>query len=130
MTRLLNNNRVSFIFCDVEGHADDEADFIYEEAPQHIQRNIDMDARAKSLLKRIRTQPQPQRLHVFPAQKITLHLSNLPIVGDIPYQIQQHRYGHRLEERIQASLPNTPNALQSIEWRAIKMAFNQLSRTD
>ena len=55
MAHLLNNNRVSFIFCDVEGHADDEADFIYDEAPQHIQRNIDMDARAKSLLKRIRT---------------------------------------------------------------------------
>ena len=130
MDSIMRNSPITFIFCDVKGHADKAADFVYNDAPQHVQRNIDMDKRAKDLLKRIMAQPQPQRLHVFPAQKVTLFLSNLPIVGDLPYQIQQHRYGHRLETRIKASLPDLPNALHSIEWRGIEMAFNNFSNTD
>ena len=55
----------------VEGYVDDDEDFVYEDAPQQTKRNIDMDVRSKSLMKRI-----------------TLFLVHLSIVGDIKYQIQ------------------------------------------
>ena len=33
MNRIMQNSSVTFIFYNVEGHADKEKDFIYEEAP-------------------------------------------------------------------------------------------------
>ena len=83
MNQILRNSPITFVFCEVEGYDNDLADFVYKDAPQPVQRNIDMDAQAKSLLKTIKSSPQPKDAHAFPAQKITLLLSDLPIVGDI-----------------------------------------------
>ena len=130
MEHILNTSPITFVFCKVEGYADNSADFVYKDAPQHVQHNIDMDARAKSLLKTIKNNPQPKDVHAFLAQRITLLLSDLPIVGNILYQIQQHCYGHHLEQQIQASLPQSPHNLHSIKWRGIEMAFNNLPTTD
>ena len=40
----------------------------------------------------------------------------IPIVGDIKAQLQLHRYGHSLEQRILDSLPATVGTLHSIHW--------------
>ena len=57
MNRIQAINPITFVFYDVEGHADNSSDFVYEEASQQVQRNIDMDALSKTFLKTIKTRP-------------------------------------------------------------------------
>ena len=88
-----------------------------------------MDKAAKDALTTIATRPTPAIILIFPQQRIFLHLSGLPIVGDIHYQIQQHRYGHDLEARIKSTLP--PQApLHSIDWTGLETAFCGLSQRE
>ena len=54
MNHLLSNSKITYEFKEVDGHADDIEHFFYNDAPQHIKRNIDMDKRAKQYLTSLR----------------------------------------------------------------------------
>lgn len=49
METILSNSPVTLVFKEVNGHADDEGDFVYDEASQEVKRNIDMDPKAKKI---------------------------------------------------------------------------------
>ena len=113
---LQNNSPITFILSQVSGHEDDNDSFDYDTAPQEVKRNIDMDIKSKEMVAAIKYSQAPTTILLFPAQKITLLLSGIPIVGDINAQLQLHRYGHSLEQRILDSLPTTVGTLHSIHW--------------
>ena len=115
METIISNSPVTLIFKEVNGHADDEEDFVYDEASQEVKRNIDMDLKAKKAVSKIKRMPAPAHIPILPSQRITLLLSNTPIVGDLQAQLQHHRYGHALETRLLSTLPNTTGILQSID---------------
>ena len=125
MNHLLHNSNITYEFKEVDGHADDSEHFVYDDAPQQIKRNIDMEKRAKQYLTSIRPNPS-----MFPQQKIALKLAGILITGDLQYQIQQHRYGHALEARLLKSLSAPMSSLKTIAWEGLESAFNKLNTHD
>ena len=48
---IISNNLVMFVFYNVEGHTDNNKDFVYEKVSQSTKRNINMNNQAKTLMK-------------------------------------------------------------------------------
>ena len=89
-----------------------------------------MNKAAKALVNELKRRPQAPNIPTFPNQKITLFLADIPIVGDLRYQLQQHMYGHRLEARLRKTLPHPNTSLHPIDWYSMEIAFNQLTPLD
>ena len=86
---IISNSPVWFVFCKVDGHADDKEYFKYDHAAQPMKRNIDMDIRAKERLSTLEASQHPLLNPImFLVQRITLQLANILIVSDLYYQIQ------------------------------------------
>ena len=131
VSNFLQNSPLQIRFETVQGHADDSESFVYEDAPQEVRRNIDMDKHAKLFLKHSPAHFTPNRRPtMFFAQKIALFLQGTLITGDITRQISLHKYGHTLEERIQKSLKISSAQLEQIEWEGLEIAFRKLSGSE
>ena len=63
-----------------------------------------MDKKAKELVQIQMHESVSRACLTFLSQRISLHLAGTPIVGDLQYQVQQHKYGHQLESRLQKNL--------------------------
>jgi len=131
VSHFLKNSPLKIRFETVQGHADDSESFVYEDAPQEVRRNIDMDKHAKSFLVNSPAHFTPNRRPtMFHAQKIALFLQGTLITGDIPRQISLHKYGHTLEDRIQKSLKISSIQLEHIEWEGLEIAYRKLSGSE
>ena len=128
---LLKRSPVSYRFLHVKGHADAEEGFVYEEADQEVQRNIDMDASAKDFLLAPPPSLKPTYEPLFfPAQKLSLQILGVNMVGNIRKQIYLYRHGSVIEESLQSSMRISPKQLEHIEWEGIERAFTKMSPQD
>jgi len=131
MTKMMKNTPITFKFSRVKGHLDDDESFVYEDASQEVQRNIDMDKQAAAYLEHTISQPPPSLLSsMLFEQKAALYLQNTHITGDIRNQIALHAQGHRVEETIQKSLRISQSQMETIEWEGIDVAFRKLPAVD
>ena len=128
---LLGTFPISFKFLHVKGHADEEDGFQYEDADQEVQRNIDMDVSAKQFLSAppLSLRPTHEPLF-FPAQKLSLQILGVNMVGNIRKQIYLYRHGSVLEDSIQSSMRITQTQMHHIEWEGIERAFTKMSPQD
>ena len=85
-----------------------------------------MEKEAKYLVTTMKHLPLTQNISTLSIKNITLFLSNIPIYGDLRYQVKQHMYGQRLEYFIRKNLPEPRNSIQSIYWNSLEIAFNKL----
>jgi len=80
---LLKLTNMKVCFQHVKGHADDDEDFEYDQAPQPTRRNIDMDKSAKAFLSNPPLNFCPNmKPGIFFHQKIALYLHDTLITGD------------------------------------------------
>ena len=119
MEAVISTSPVKLIFTELSGNADDDEEFVYEDTPHEVKRNIDMDLKSKRTVLKMKKSPAPTQILTFPSQRITLLLSKTPIVGDLQAQLQHHRHGHALEKSLLKSLPKTTGTLQSIDWKGL-----------
>jgi len=127
----LRHSPLKVIFRHVKGHQDDEEDFVYEDAPQEVRRNIDMDKKAKEFLTSPPTSLIPNRHPgMFFSQTLGLFLEGTLITGNIRNQISLHHYGDKVEKRIQQSLRITDSEMQIIEWEGVEIAYRNLPKNE
>ena len=114
--QLIQASSLTFEFTQVSGHQDDVNDFVYENAPQSVQRNIDMDKKATRFLQHpppnLRPTESPLQL---PSQKATLQIGNSMIVGDIQHQIHLHHHGPKIEQRMINKMNIPYNVMTTID---------------
>jgi len=84
---------------EVQGHQDDEDTFVYEEADQHVQRNINMDERAKAVINH-RNYRHDFCTPFFSAQKITLKKQRSIISGDIDKEVRLYSHRYKIHNRL------------------------------
>jgi len=128
---LLQGSPISYRFLHVKGHADEEEGFVYEEADQEVRRNIDMDGSAKEFLSAPPPSLKPTHEPLFfPAQKLSLQILGVNMVGNIRKQIYLYRHGSVIEDALQSSMRISPTQLEHIEWEGIERAFTKMSPQD
>jgi len=115
---------VSFSFQHVPGHADDDPDFVYEQATQQVQRNIDMHNLVTEFMKHPPYQFRPTNITPFlPHQQIALTLHDRIISGDIQQHIVMERHGLDMEQRLYNQRNIKHSDQHIIDWPALRLAI-------
>ena len=84
----------------IKGHQDRQRDFNYDEAPQSVHLNIDMDEISKDFLKTHKGPLEPTQIQqLLPGQQATLVIHKTPINNNIHHHVNLHFFGHNLEAR-------------------------------
>ena len=117
---------ITFSFQHVPGHADDDPSFNYGQAPQQVQRNIDMHNLVTAFMHSPPSFYHPTTATPFlPHQKIALMMHGQVIAGDIQSHIFLQRYGMNMEERLEAKRDIKHTHQHIIDWQALHLAFKQ-----
>ena len=118
------NSPIDFTFEHVPGHVDDDPDFVYENASQQIQRNIDMHNLVTKFMKCPPRDLHPINITPFlPYQQIALQIHGQVIAGDIKHHIFMQRHGRHMETRLSTHRGIDHGLQHIIDWPALKLAF-------
>jgi len=121
---MIQASPVSFSFQHVPGHADDDPNFIYSQATQQVQRNIDMHNLVTSFMKHPPYHFRPTNVTPFlPHQRIAFTLHNEVISGDIQHHILMERHGLHMEQRLMKCRDIKHESQHIVDWQALRLAF-------
>ena len=117
---------VEFSFQHVPGHADEDPNFVYSQALQQVQRNIDMHNLVTKFMQHPPRDLVPTSKTPFlPHQNIALLIHNKVIAGDIKNHIYMERHGLSMEERLSKHRNINHDFQHIIDWQALQLAFKK-----
>jgi len=112
----------------VPGHADEHPDFIYDNAPQHVRRNIDMHNGVTEFMDNTPAHLVPRsEAPFYPEQKIALFLRGHIIVDDMIEEVLLHEHGSIMESRMTRKMQIDSSIQHVINWEAFQQAFKKLN---
>lgn len=108
----------------VNGHLDDEKDFSYDEAPQQVQINIDVDEMCDPFLKHNQGKLEPTTMPLMlPNQKASIQVQGIRIQNNAEHHIMLHFFGPKLENRHQMKHVVSTQQMNNVNWISIERPF-------
>ena len=115
----------------IKGHQNRNQQFEYDEAPQSVRRNIDMDEISREFLKEHKgaLEPSPTQLPL-PGNKATLVLGSTNVQNNIHHHVNLYFFGHDLEQRLCDKTGLGQKFQSVIQWRAFERAIRGTPEKD
>jgi len=124
----LTQSNIKMNLLEVKGHMDSDKKFVYEDAPQQVKRNIDVDEMVKSYMETeyVSTESKKRNPNM-PHQTASLMINESTVAGDLAINIREKFHGEDLKDSLVRKLRMRIDTTNVIHWDAILNVFQKVS---